>query len=68
MASPVLISFDDLRAKGITLSRVQIWRKEKEGTFPTRVKMSAARIAWVESEIDTWIRDRIAARNIPAAA
>jgi prophage regulatory protein len=58
-----LIAFDDLRLKGITLSRTQIWRNERAGKFPKRVQLSAARVAWVESEVDGWIADRIAARD-----
>lgn len=61
--SQTLIPFDALKAKGITLSKVQIWRLEKIGKFPKRVPVSAARHAWVESEIDEMISARIAARQ-----
>jgi len=60
--SPQLIPYDALKLKGITLSKVQIWRLERDGTFPQRVQVSAARVAWVESEIDQWIEARIASR------
>lgn len=61
-AAPTLIPYECLSDKGITLSKCQIWRLEKAGTFPKRVRVSAARHAWVESEIDAWIGERIAAR------
>jgi prophage regulatory protein len=61
--SQTLIPFDALKAKGITLSKVQIWRLEKIGKFPKRVSVSAARHAWVETEIDAMISARIAARQ-----
>lgn len=61
--APRLIDYEGLRAKGITLSRVQLWRNERDGKFPKRVRMSAARHAWVESEIDDFIAARIAARD-----
>ena len=65
--SQTLIAFDDLARKGITLSRTQIWRNERAGIFPKRVQLSAARVAWVESEVDAWIAERIAARDRVAA-
>jgi prophage regulatory protein len=60
--SQVLVPYDALKTKGITFSKMHIWRLEKAGKFPVHVPVSAQRIAWVESEIDQWIADRIAAR------
>jgi prophage regulatory protein len=60
--SQVLVPYDALKAKGITFSKMHIWRLEKAGKFPVHVQVSAQRIAWVESEIDDWIGARIAAR------
>lgn len=64
---PKLISYDDLLARGICLSKVQLWRNERAGKFPKRVEISRQRIGWVESEIDAYIAARIAARQ-PVAA
>ncbi|MEP0324577.1 helix-turn-helix transcriptional regulator [Bauldia litoralis] len=61
--SQTLIPFETLREKGVTLCKVQIWRLEKAGKFPRRVKVSAARVAWVESEIDAYVERRIAERE-----
>jgi prophage regulatory protein len=58
----VLVPYDALKAKGITFSKMHIWRLEKADKFPMHVQVSAQRIAWVESEIDQWIAARIAAR------
>jgi prophage regulatory protein len=59
-----LISFAELKpAKGITYGKVQIWRKEKRGEFPKRVRLGAARHGWIESEIDAWIEERARARD-----
>lgn len=59
----ILLSNDDLRARGITLSRVQLWRLERAGKFPKRVRVSPNRIAWLESEIDEYIAERAAERE-----
>ncbi|WP_167257532.1 AlpA family transcriptional regulator [Dyella sp. SG562] len=43
------------------LSRSQIYRLETAGRFPGHVKLGDAVSAWVESEVDQWCADRIAA-------
>jgi hypothetical protein len=54
-----IIVFTDLSPeKGIDYSRVQLRRKEIDGTFPQRVRMSAGRVGWYKSEIDAWIASR----------
>ena len=62
--SQTLLSYEQLKEKGITLSKMQLWRNERDGKFPRRVTVSAQRIAWVESEIDEFIEARIAARKV----
>lgn len=61
--TPTLIVYADLASKGISLSKVQIWRLEKAGKFPRRVRVSANRIAWVESEIDAYLARKIEERD-----
>lgn len=66
--SQTLIPYDALGKKGITLSKTQLWRLEKANRFPRRVPISAARHGWVESEINSWLADRIASRAAAIAA
>lgn len=48
------------------LSRAAVWAKQNpnnsryDKTFPKSVKLAANTTAWVESEIDTWLNQRIA--------
>jgi prophage regulatory protein len=64
-----LLDHAGLRERGIPYSKVQIWRLEKVGKFPKRIALSASRVAWIESEVDAWIKARIAvARNHKTAA
>jgi prophage regulatory protein len=42
------------------LSRSQIDRLTKAGKFPGRVSLSPACSAWVASEVEAWIAERIA--------
>lgn len=45
----------------VGLKKSQINALERAGKFPRRVRISARAAGWVESEIDDYIRARIAA-------
>lgn len=48
-----------------------IYRLEKAGKFPSRVKVGANRVAWVQSEVLRWLELRVADRMekpLPAVA
>jgi prophage regulatory protein len=62
-----LLAYEDLRPRGILYSKVQLWRLEKLKRFPRRISVGPCRIAWVESEIDAFIAERIRARDEAAA-
>jgi prophage regulatory protein len=63
-----LIPHASLAAKGITYSKPTLWRKERAGTFPKRVPIGASRYAYIESEIDSYIDQMIAARDCSVRA
>ena len=42
---------------------VTLWRWERDGHFPRRVKLGAHAVGWLESEVDKWIRDRAEDRS-----
>ena len=44
-------------------SAMTLWRKERDGTFPRRVKLGPNSVGWIESEIERWIESRIAERD-----
>ncbi len=39
-----------------------IWRMEKEGTFPKRVKLGGNSCGWLETEIRAWLESIAEAR------
>jgi prophage regulatory protein len=43
------------------LSRSTLYAYMRDGRFPAPIAISERCVAWVESEIDTWIADRVAA-------
>ena len=48
------------------LGRSQVYALMKQGKFPPSVKLSPQSIAFVEQEIEGWIRQRIEARQVVA--
>lgn len=40
------------------LSRSTRWRLERDGRFPMRRKISPNAVAWLESEVQDWLRTR----------
>jgi prophage regulatory protein len=63
-----VLGYDDLKLqKGISYSKVQIWRLEKQNKFPKRVKLGPARHGWLENELNEWIVARAAERDMGAA-
>lgn len=45
------------------LSSSAIYALIKKGRFPGSVPLGSNSVAWLESEIDDWIKQRIAVRN-----
>ena len=46
-----------------SLSRAHLYRMMNAGAFPRPVKITDKRLAFVESEVDSWIDERVAARR-----
>lgn len=61
MTARLLRLKDVITATG--LSRSTIYAREKEGIFPKRVPLGNGLTAWVESEVQAWIAERITARD-----
>ena len=43
------------------ISRSSIYDGIKKGTFPKPIQLGQQSVGWLESEIDAWLRERIAA-------
>ncbi|HEY4115549.1 MAG TPA: AlpA family phage regulatory protein [Rhizomicrobium sp.] len=51
---------------GIPYSPQHIARLEKAGRFPKRIPLGQNRVAWLLSEVDEWLKQRIAERDASA--
>ncbi len=45
------------------LCRSSVYNNMKEGNFPVSVSIGASSVAWVESEVRSWVDSKIAERN-----
>ncbi|WP_422058498.1 helix-turn-helix transcriptional regulator [Sphingomonas sp.] len=57
-----LLSKKDVRDR-VLYSPAHIARLEAAGQFPKRVRLGVGRVGWVETEIEDWLRERIARRE-----
>lgn len=70
-----ILLFPDLKPrKGIDYANRHLLRMEAAGRFPARFALTTrangmpGRVAWLESEIDEWIKQRAAQRGPQRAA
>ena len=47
----------------VPYSASHIWRLERLGLFPRRIRLGGNRVAWLQSEVNGWVEDKLAARN-----
>ena len=50
------------------LKRATIYKRGREGTFPSPISLGGNVTAWAEPEIDAWLAERVAARDAQAGA
>ncbi len=62
-----VLRLDDVREK-TGLSRSSIYLKEKNGAFPKHISLGVRLSGWLESEVDAWIAERVAASRTKGAA
>ena len=53
---PILRTPDVMKATG--LSRTTLWRLERSGRFPKRVRLGPNSVGWVERGVSGWIDAR----------
>jgi prophage regulatory protein len=48
----------------IGLSRSQIYKMQGEGTFPRSVPLAKRSVAWLEREVQIWVKQRVDSRAV----
>jgi prophage regulatory protein len=54
--------------RAVGLSRQEIWRRRRDGTFPEPVRFGGRRVGYAAEEINQWAKARIAERDARMAA
>lgn len=49
------------------LSKTELYRKMQRGEFPRPVTLGGRRVAWLQSEVERWMRERVAERDADSA-
>jgi len=57
-----LLTFADLKERGIPWTRMHLGRLEAAGKFPQHIKLGENSVAWFEDEIDDFLEAKAAAR------
>lgn len=65
MSQKRLVSKRELKSVlGIPYSPQHIARLEAAGQFPKRIRLGQNRVAWVQAEVEAWIDERLAEREL----
>ena len=63
-----LVTKKELRSLfGVPYSFAHIARLEAAGQFPKRVRLGACRVAWLAEEVQGWIDERVATRDMASS-
>ena len=46
----------------VGLADTSIWRLEKAGRFPKRIRLGGQSVGWFSDEIDQWLEEKAASR------
>jgi prophage regulatory protein len=65
-SGPALLRMAEV-TRMVGLSRATIYRLMDRGEFPRAVPLTRSAVAWVRSEVESWIAERVNARNAKAA-
>ena len=57
-----LLRITDVQAR-TGLSRASVWRLVRDASFPAPVRIGRRAVAWLDTEIDSWIASCVRARD-----
>lgn len=52
-----ILRFDEVKKK-VGLSRPTVWRMERDGLFPRRVRLGKNSVGWKSQDVDEWVESR----------
>jgi predicted DNA-binding transcriptional regulator AlpA len=57
-----ILTFDEV-SWAVKLSKIEIYRRVKEGTFPLPFRLGRKQ-AWPTAEVEAWLQERMAVREV----
>lgn len=51
-------------ASKVGLSRAHLYRLERAGQFPRRIRLGPASVGWIEDDLEEWIRSRVSDHEV----
>lgn len=66
LQSPTILRRRQVEAR-VGLKRSTLYGRIAEGTFPAPVRLGARTVGWLSSEVDEWLRARVAESRRDAA-
>jgi prophage regulatory protein len=61
--APVLVRIDDVVARFGLHGHEQVYGLMKDGQFPRPIRVGKRAVAWLESELQQWLAQRVAERD-----
>lgn len=52
-----ILKFEQVQAM-VGVSRSTLWRWERNGGFPSRIRLGPASVGWDAAEVEAWLRSR----------
>jgi prophage regulatory protein len=53
-----VLSYPELKAKGVRYSKPHLHRMIKAGTFPKPINLGPNAVAFIEEEVDAWLKSK----------
>ena len=60
-----IVLYPEVKESVVNVSKMTLWRWERAGRFPKRVRCSSQMVGWKQSELAQWMLDRAAERLVP---
>ena len=59
-----LYRFPNLKTAGVPFTRKHVTTLEKRGQFPMHIDIGENSVAWIASEVDSWVEEKIRNRRV----
>ena len=58
-----IVFYEELKSFGVPFARSHMYVLMREGKFPQAMKLTENKIAWIRTEVEQWVQDKIDAHR-----